>query len=448
MAPYEPGRDGTGEKPDIIIEGGIILTMVHGQPPLEDMNILIKGDRIIDIRPPDVMDKESISKLDARNAVIMPGLINAHGHAAMTLFRGLADDLPLRQWLFESIFPAEAKFLNPDTVYWGTLLACLEMIASGTTSCLDGYFFQDSSVRAFHKAGLRALVAQGVIDFPAPGVDDPDDNVENGRAFVEKWFGFSDLITPSLFCHSPVTCSEKTLRQVFEICREKRIPMQTHLSETAGEVEEILKRTGKRPVFYLEDIGLLSDNLVAAHAVHLDQDEIQCLADRKVGIVHVPESNMKLASGVAPVPEMIKRGLFPGLGTDGCASNNNLDLFQEMDTAAKLGKVMTGDPVGMGAETVLRMATTWGAGVMGLAKEIGTLERGKKADIIVIDLGSPHLIPLYNPVSTMVYSAGGADIRDVVVNGRILLKDREFQTLDSEEILGRVNEISLKIGRG
>jgi 5-methylthioadenosine/S-adenosylhomocysteine deaminase len=365
----------------------------------------------------------------------------------MTLFRGFSDDLPLQQWLNEKIFPVEATFLSPDTVYWGTLLGCLEMIASGTTSCIDSYFFQDSAVKAFHEAGLRALVAQGVIDFPAPGVKNPEDNVKNGQAFVEKWLGLSELITPSLFCHSPITCSEKTLLDTLEVCQKYQIPIQTHLSETVDEVEEVLRRTGKRPAFFLNDIGFLSNRLIAAHAVHLDQDEIECLAEKNVRIVHVPESNMKLASGVAPVPEMINKGLHPGLGTDGCASNNNLDLFREMDTAAKLGKVMTADPVSMGAETVLKMATTWGVEVMGLEKEIGTLEKGKKADLIVIDLDHPHFIPLYNPISTLVYAASGADVKDVIVNGRILLKNKEFQTLDHQDILSRVREIGQKIGQ-
>jgi 5-methylthioadenosine/S-adenosylhomocysteine deaminase len=423
--------------------------MVPGQAPVEDMSILIRGDRILDICPSETLIySRDVLKIDARRGMIIPGLVNGHCHSAMTLFRGFSDDLPLKQWLYEKIFPAEARFLNPDTVYWGTLLACLEMISSGTTSCIDSYFFEDSAVRAFHEAGLRVLVAQGVIDFPAPGVDNPKDNVINGRAFVEKWVGFSELINPSLFCHSPTTCSEKTLLETFEVCQKYQIPLQTHLSETADEVEEVINRSGKRPVLFLNDLGLLSDRLIAAHAVHLDQDEIECLAENKVKLVHVPESNMKLASGVAPIPEMVKRGLSPALGTDGCASNNNLDLFQEMDTAAKLGKVMAADPVCMEAGMVLKMATAWGAEVMGLGKEIGTLEIGKKADLVVIDLDNPHLIPLYHPISTLVYAAHGADVKDVIVNGKVLLKDKEFQTLDHQEILSKVNEISREIEPG
>ncbi|MBW1862933.1 MAG: amidohydrolase, partial [Deltaproteobacteria bacterium] len=375
----------------------------------------------------------------------MPGLVNAHSHTAMTLFRGLADDLPLKQWLFEKIFPAESKYLNSETVFWGTLLGCLEMIASGTTTVLDGYFFQDETVRAVHRSGLRALIAQGVIDFPAPGVSDPKENLKKGKEFIEKWIGFSDLITPGLFCHSPVTCSDRTLRSAMEISGDFHLPLQIHLSETSEEVIEIKNKTGQSPVHYLDKLGLLNDGLIAAHAVHVDNEEMELLARKNVKIVHVPESNMKLSSGVARVSEMIRMGLTVGLGTDGCASNNNLDLFQEMDSAAKMGKVFTLNPVNMDAGTVLKMATSWGAKILGLEKEIGTIEVGKKADIIVVDLQSPHLVPLYNPLSTLVYSASGADVKDVIVNGEILMKERAFQNLDPNEIIERVSAISRKI---
>ncbi|MFH1124562.1 MAG: amidohydrolase, partial [Pseudomonadota bacterium] len=355
---------------------------------------------------------------------------------------GLADDLPLKQWLFEKIFPAEAKFLSPETVYWGALLGSLEMIASGTTTVSDGYFFQDETLRAFHESGLRALVAQGVIDFPAPGVPDPKKNLKVGKQFIKKWLGFSDLIAPGLFCHSTSTCSDKTLRGAMEISREFSLPLQIHLSETAEEVREVFQKTGQRPAFYLDRLGLLNDDLIAVHAVHLDDEEMALLAQRNVRIVHVPESNMKLASGAARVSEMMRIGLSVGLGTDGCASNNNLDLFQEMDSAAKLDKVFTLNPVNMGAERVLRMATSWGARVLGLEGEIGTLEAGKKADIIVLNLDSPHLVPLYNPYSLLVYSASGADVRDVIINGRVVMRDRRLKTLDQREIMERVRTIS------
>ena len=433
--------------PDIIIDGGVLLTMVDGQAPVNQARIAIKGDRIVRIQNRDEKPQypENTETIDAKNSIVMPGLVNAHAHTAMTLFRGLSDDLPLKEWLFDKIFPAESTYLNPETVYWGALLGCLEMIASGTTSVIEGYFFQDETMKAFHKSGLRALVAQGIIDFPAPGVPDPKENLQVGRTFIEKWLGYSDLIVPGLFCHSPVTCSDKTLRKALEISQGYSLPLQIHLSETSEEVHEIMKRSGQRPVHYLESLGLLSDRLIAAHAVHLDDDEIDLLDRRGVKIVHVPESNMKLTSGLARVPEMISKGLSVGLGTDGCASNNNLDLFQEMDSVAKVHKVFTLDPVNMAAETVLKMATTSGAKLLGLERKLGTIEVGKKADIIVVDLDSPHMIPLYHPQSTLVYSANGSDVKDVIINGKIIMKDRKFQTLDPDEIIDRVTAISRKI---
>jgi 5-methylthioadenosine/S-adenosylhomocysteine deaminase len=434
-------------QPDLIIQGGTLLTMVEGEKPLRQASLLIQRGRIAGIltpgekRPP----FKGTEVLDATDCIVMPGLVNAHGHTAMTLFRGLADDLPLKQWLFEKIFPAEAKHLSDETVYWGALLGCLEMIASGTSTVSDGYFFQDATARAFQKAGLRALIAQGVIDFPAPGVPDPTQNLAVGKAFIERWNHASDLIRPGLFCHSLSTCSDGTLEGAMALSQAFSLPLQVHLSETEEEVAEVIRRTGKRPVLHLHHLGLLNQSLIGVHAVHLEDEEIDLLARSKVGIVHSPESNMKLASGIARVSEMVRKGLVVGLGTDGCASNNNLDLFKEMDTAAKLGKVGTLDPVNMGATTVLKMATIWGAEVLGLEKEIGTIEVGKRADIITIDLRKPHLTPLYNPMSTIVYSASGSDVRDVIVNGRVLMKDRAFTGLDAEEVMARVREISAKI---
>jgi 5-methylthioadenosine/S-adenosylhomocysteine deaminase len=432
---------------DMVVDGGVLLTMVRGQPPTENAKVFIKGNHIAAIRT----SRESPSAyggaqtIQARQGIIMPGLVNAHTHTAMTLFRGLADDLPLQEWLFQRIFPAEAKHLNPETVYWGTLLGCLEMIASGTTGVVEGYFYQDATCRALHESGLRGLVAQGIIDFPAPGVDDPKKNLEVGREFVEKWHDRSERIRPGLFCHSPLTCSEKTLAKALDISRAYGLPLQIHLSETSAEIEEIMKNTGMRPVEYLDKIGLLNEDLIAAHAVHLDDHEIERLAQRNVKLVHVPESNMKLASGVARVSKMIEAGLTVGIGTDGCASNNNLDLFREMDTAAKLAKVFDGNPVALDAETVLLMATAWGGSLLPSPGDSGTIQEGKLADIIVLESENPHLVPMYNPMSTLVYAANGADVKDVIVDGRILMRDRVFLTLDAERIMTEVRAIGRRI---
>ncbi len=419
--------------------------MVEGEPPLEDATVIIKGDRITHIRQGSPFDVRGGEIIDASQCIVLPGLVNAHGHTAMTLFRGFADDLPLKEWLYKKIFPAESALLSPETVYWGALLGALEMIASGTTTVSDGYFYQDATARAFQKAGLRALIAQGVIDFPAPGVPDPKENLRTGREFLQKWSGRSDLVHPGLFCHSLTTCTESTLQGAMKMSMEFGSPLQIHLSETKEEVHEVLARTGKRPVSYLESVQLLSNRMIAVHCVHLADEEMELIARRGVGVVHCPESNMKLASGPAKISRMMEKGALVGLGTDGCASNNDLDLFQEMDTAAKLDKVYTSNPMNMQASTVLKMATCWGARVLGLEREIGTIEVGKKADIIVVDLQSPHLVPLYHPISTLVYAASGGDVKHVMIDGKIVMRDRRITHVDSAEVMAKVKEITEKI---
>ena len=428
---------------DIIIEGGILLTMVDGEDPLFNARIIIKGDKIkaISSKNESPIPKAKVI-IHAENTVILPGLINVHGHSPMTLFRGWADDFPLKAWLFDHIFPAEARHMNPNTVYWTTLLATLEMIASGTTTIVDGYFFADDMARAINKSGMRGIVAQGVLDFPAPGVPSPEKNIDIAHSFIERWKSYSDLITPGIFCHSPITCSSSTLSKAHEISLKYDLPLQTHLSETREEVEEIQKREKKRPVFYLDDLGILGSDLIAAHAIYLDEEEIETMAKRDVKVAHCAESNMKLGSGFAPVTDMLEKGMTVGLGTDGCASNNNLDLFSEMDTAAKLAKVADLNPTMLRAKTVLEMATCKGARVIGMERMLGAIEPGKKADLIIIDMNTPHMVPMYNPYSQLVYSACGADVRDVLVNGKILYKDREFTDLDKDEIISRVKEIS------
>ncbi len=429
---------------DMIIRAGTLLTMNRAMEAAHDAAVMISGKKILDIQPWDGDKAWGLSNkveiLDASDCLVLPGLINCHTHAAMTLFRGYADDLPLKQWLFEKIFPAEAETLSPETVFWGSMLGFAELITGGTTCFIDGYFYQDHTMTAALKVGIRGLAAQGIIDFPAPGVPDPSKNLETGEAFLEKWAGASELVRPGLFCHSPVTCSDKTLKKAMEISERYGLPMQIHLSETEAEVREIREKKNQAPVFYLEKLGILNSRLIAAHGVHLEEKEIEIIAQKGTKVVHVPESNMKLASGAANVPYMIKQKIKVGLGTDGCASNNNLDLFQEMDTAAKLAKVISGDPEVLDAKSVLKMATRWGAEVLGLQDEIGSIEIGKKADIITVDLRSPHLQPLYDPYSLIVYSASAGDVRDVIINGKIVLRDKKFVALDLEEIKAKVRE--------
>jgi 5-methylthioadenosine/S-adenosylhomocysteine deaminase len=431
---------------DLIIEGGILLSMVEGQEPLYDARILISGDTIDEVgarhtgRMPEAQET-----IDAEGTIIVPGLINSHTHSPMTIFRGMADDLPLKRWLFDHIFPAEAKYMDPHTVYWASLLACAEMIASGTTTVVDGYFLADEVVKAFHTAGMRALVAQGVIDFPAPGIPDPGKNMDVALDFMERWRSFSDRIIPGLFCHSPLTCSQETLQNSWDISRRFGVPLQIHLSETEDEVMELEQRTGLRPALYLDSLGILGSGLVGAHAIHLNAEEIGLVAERGVKIAHCPESSMKLASGIAAVDVMLHEGITIGLGTDGCASNNNLDLMSEMDAAAKLGKYARLDPTALDAKAVLTMATRGGAELMGIEDTAGTIEPGKKADITIVDADAPHMTPLYSPFSQIVYSATGGDVRDVIINGAIVYRDRRFTALNPTEIVGEVQRIAQRI---
>jgi len=365
----------------------------------------------------------------------------------MSCFRGLADDLPLQEWLHEHIFPAEATYVSEENVYWATLLAVVEMIKSGTTTFCDGYFYEDGAARAVAASGIRAVLGQGVVDFPAPGVPDPRINLKAAEAFVFRWQEKSSRLMPSIFCHSPYTCSPETLIGAKDICREHEVFFQIHLAETRTELEETLQRYGHRPVHHLANLGLLDAQTICHHAVMVNDEEIELLAHSGVGVSHNPESNMKLASGVAPLPRMLAAGVKVGLGTDGCASNNNLDIFQEMDTAAKLHKVHQGDPALSSALQVAAMATKGGAAALGMTQVLGSLEPGKKADLIVIDLNQPHLTPMYEPCSHLVYAARGADVRDVVIDGSIVMRERRLLDVDEQEVMAEVREIAESIRR-
>ena len=375
----------------------------------------------------------------------MPGLVNTHTHVPMSLFRGLADDLPLTNWLNDYIFRAEAQWLNPETVHLGTLLSCGEMLLSGTTTFCDGYFFEDAVATAVQESGMRAVLAQGIIDFPAPGVPDPQENISKAAQFIETWQGKSALITPGLFCHSPYTCSEETLRKARKVADEKDSLFQIHVAETKDELQEIGERQGTTPVQYLDRIGVLNEKTLVVHAIWVDDVDIACMAERGVGISVPTESQMKLASGVAPILEFLKKGLSVGIGTDGCASNNNLDMFQEMDTSAKLHKVKRRDPTVMDARVVLTLGTRRGAEAIGLGKQIGSLEVGKRADLIIIDTHKPHLTPLYDPASHLVYAASGSDVRDVIIDGRLVVQDRKVLPFNLKTIVESVQDLARRI---
>lgn len=431
-------------KHDIIIHNGIVLTMNSGLDIIENGVVCIKNDKLdkIESLGNDASFPEGETIIDARGGIIMPGLVNTHTHLPMALFRGLADDLPLSVWLNEHIFPAESKCITPESVRIGALISCAEMLLSGTTTCCDGYFLEDHVAAALNEIGMRAILGQGVIDFPAPGVPKPEDNVNNAIKFLKKWKNISPLITPSIFCHSPYTCSETTLKKAKDAADAKGVLFQIHTAETKDEYISIQTKHHATPIKYLDKIGIIDQKTLLVHAVWLDDDDIEIIAKRGARVSHNPESNMKLASGIAPVPALLKAGITVGLGTDGCASNNNLDLFSEMDTAAKLHKVHALDPTLLDAVTVLKMATIQGAKALGLDAIIGSLEIGKKADVIVIDTRKPHLVPIYNPVSHMVYAAQGSDVQDVIVDGRILVKDRKLLTVNLENIIEKVIKFS------
>jgi len=435
------------QKADLLILGGTVLTLDEQDSIIDPGDIAIKGDTILEIGP-NLADKYLSSEiLEARGQLIMPGLVNAHIHAAMTLFRGLADDLSLMDWLRNHIFPAESRYMNAENVYLGTLLACIEMIKSGTTTLCDGYFFESDAARAVRDAGLRGVMAQGIVDFPCPDVPDPTDNLRQAEEFICQWKE-SDRVKPGLFCHSAYTCCPKTLQETKKMAQKHGIPFGIHIAETQTEVREIMRQYGKRPVQHLADLGILDETVMAVHCVWLDPEEIDLLQKFQVKVVHSPESNMKLASGIAPIPDLLQKGITVGLGTDGCASNNDLDLFQEMDTAAKLQKVARFDPTVLNARQVVHMATTGGASVLGLASEIGSLEPGKKADVITLDLKKPHLMPIYNLYSHLVYTFNGADVNSVVVNGNVLMRNRKLLHLEEEKIMERVSELAGVIQKG
>ena len=430
------------EQVDILIYGKVILTMNPDLDQIEQGAIAIKENSIFAVGSKGYIEgKYSAPEvINAPEGLIMPGLINTHTHAPMSLFRGMADDLPLTKWLKEYIFPAEAK-LTEDMVYWGTLLSCCEMILSGTTTFCDMYLFEEYVARAAKEAKMRALVGEVLYNFPSPNYGPPEKGLIYTQELIQKWEG-DPLISVAVEPHALSTCSPQLLRDAKDVAERYNAPLIIHLSETKTEVEEVIKRYGKTPVCHLNDIGLLDDHLIAIHCVNLTEYDMELLGERNVKIVHCPESNMKLASGIAPIPHLLEKGVTVSLGTDGPASNNDLDMFQEMDIAAKLHKFQAQDLTVMNAMQIVRMATIDGAKTLGLETRIGSIEEGKKADIIIINLNSPHLIPLYNPYSHLVYAANGSDVVTSIINGKIIMKDRNVLTFDIKEAMDRVNKFS------
>jgi 5-methylthioadenosine/S-adenosylhomocysteine deaminase len=435
-------------KLDILIIGGTLLTMAAPSDIVENPMIGIRDGKILSIQQiPAKMEEipEAIETIDASGCLILPGLVNTHTHLPMVLFRGLADDLPLMTWLNDHIFPAEARFINRQTVYDGAMLAIAEMILSGTTTFCDGYFFEDAVAQATITAEMRGVAAQGFIDFPPSDRPNIRKHALTAEAFMKRWRNISPLVTPALVCHSPYACSPETLVAIKEVARRNESLFIIHLAETREEVAVIRERFGKKPAHHLHNLDLLDEATIAAHCIWLEEDELDLLADFGVKVAHDPESNMKLGAGVAPVPAMIRRGITVGLGTDGCASNNNLDLFGEMGMCSKVHKVFSSDPTALQAEKVVEMATMGGARVLGMADTIGSIVAGKLADIILVRLNQPHLTPLYNPFSHLVYAASGADVQTSIIGGKIVMRDRALLTLDVDTIMDTVRRISREI---
>jgi 5-methylthioadenosine/S-adenosylhomocysteine deaminase len=426
---------------DLLLTGRYLVTMDGQQQVIEEGGVAIAGDTIVEVgKGSELLARYPRARVMAEpHGLIMPGLVNVHTHAAMSLFRGLADDLELMQWLQDYIFPLEAT-LSGEVVYQGTLLSIAEMIKSGTTSFCDMYLFVGDVARAVEDAGMRAWIGEVLYDFPSPNYGE----LENGFAFTRQLFDryrHHPLISITVDPHAVYTCSPDLLTRLGALARDEGALYVIHLAENEAEVRTCRERYGRSPVDHLESLGLLGPQVVADHCVMLTNAEIELLARRGVKVAHCPESNLKLASGIAPVVQMLEAGICVGIGTDGSASNNDVDMFGEMNTTAKIHKADRLDPTVMSAATTLHAATMGGARVLGAERMIGSLEPGKKADCIVLDLNQPHMTPIYNPISHLVYAARGSDAIHSVIGGQVVMENRRLLTIDENAILARAAEI-------
>jgi len=403
---------------------------------IEDGRISFTGDM------PPGRDYSQQQIIDAGGNLVMPGLVNGHNHCAMTLFRGMADDLQLDSWLFDHIFPAEAARATPEMVYWCTLLAAAEMLLSGTTTVADCYLFSDQAARALNDSGMRAVIAHGVIDFPTPSVPDPDKNLQSVEQFIRGWSDRSSRITPAVFAHAPYSCAPRTLQGAKKLADSHGLRFFTHLAETRTEHEKIKQPYGRTPVKHLYNLCLLDRNTTCVHTTWVEDNDLDILAESKARVVTCPQSNLKLGSGIAPVQSMLDRQICVGLGTDGCASNNGLDLFREMDMLAKTQKTRTGSPTAMTAPDALACATTSGACAVGVP-DCGTISPGSRADLIIIDTRSAHLVPFYSQ-DLLVYAASGSDVVTVIIDGEIVVRDRQILRFDLAEVSFEVLKRTVK----
>ena len=434
---------------DLLITGGTVVTMDAAHRVLEDGAVAVRDAVIQAVGPRAALEAQypHARRIDARGRIVLPGFINTHTHAAMTLLRGVANDMTLEDWLTQRIFPAEKRNVTEDFVVWGTRLAALEMIEGGTTTFADMYYFEDAAARETKAAGLRGVLGESVIDFPSP--DSP--SVDQSLALIEKYLArWKDdpLIRPAVAAHSVYTCSADTLKRSAALARRWNAPLLIHVLETRRERDEIVEKHHMSSVAWLDSLGFLGPDVLAAHCVWVDEADIRLLAARGAGCAHNPSSNAMLASGVAPVPAMLAAGLRVGLGTDSPAgSNNDLNMMEEMDLAAKLQKVSRLDPKALTAWQALEMATIGGARALHWEDQIGSLEPGKQADIILLRAETAHSVPAYDVAAAIVYSMKASDVETVIVAGRVLMENRRTLTLDPASILSKAHEYAAKVRR-
>jgi len=434
---------------DLLVKGATIVTMDSNRRVLENGFLAVRGDEIVAIGqdvsatfPKGVTARQTI---DATGKLIIPGLINGHTHIPMVLMRGLKDDVTLDDWLRKFIFPAEARNVTEDYVRWGSRLALAEMIRSGTTTFADMYYFEDAEAEETKAAGLRGVLGETWIDFPVPDNKNEAEMAAYSEKFLKKWQG-DPLIHAAVAPHSIYTCSEKTLRDAAAMARKYHAPILIHVSEMRKEFTDSIEKNGATPVQYLERIEFLGPDVVAAHCIWTDYTDMKILAERQVGCVHNPSSNMMLASGVAPVVDQRAAGVRVGLGTDGPAgSNNDLNMMEEMDLAAKLQKTYRVDPRALGAKGAMEMATIEGARALHMEKQIGSLETGKKADFVILTLDVPNAVPMYDVYSQIVYALKASEVQTVVVAGKTLLKDGKLLTIDEPTAIAKAKEYAQKV---
>ena len=431
---------------DLLLHARWIIPVDGNEHCLPNHSIAIHDERILDILPTEKAKQtyQAQTEIDYSEHALIPGLINAHTHAAMSLFRGMADDLALMDWLTNHIWPAESQWVNEDFVQLGTELACAEMLRSGTTCFNDMYFFPDIAARVAHKAGMRATVGLIALDFPTIWARDADEYIDKGLIVHDEYRG-NELIDTAFAPHAPYTISDQPLQKIRMLADELDLPIHMHIHETAHEIDEAVKNTGQRPLQRLADLGLISPNLMAVHMTQLESDEIEQLAAAGSHIIHCPESNLKLASGFCPVKQLLDAGINVALGTDSASSNNDLDMFSEMKTAALLAKGVSGDATAVPAHQALTMATINGAKALGISDKTGSLSIGKYADLIAVDFSSIEASPVYDPISHLVYCCGREQVSDAWVAGKHIMKNRTITTLDVDRIKQAANEFSAKL---